>query len=213
MHQLTIELDDTTSTIPYHDFETAHQQMLSHVIEKDLYLHVNSDHREPGTTFQLVRVTERTTRPRIVGTARIEPAPATPVADPYYCAHAALCWIAERDVIWLHGCDTDSGVRYPLAVLTAARAEARRWVAAGTIYDEAAELAGVDNDQVPRPHHATLAILRDEIVTDAALRAEPLPAAGLAAEVQRLLPADTTPQQTAALIWWSALLMWGATAQ
>ena len=213
MHQLTIELDDTTSTTPYNDFETAHQQLLSHVIAKDLYLHVDSDDRETGTTFQLVRVTERTTRPRIVGTARIEPAPATPVADPYYSAHAALCWIADRDTIWLHGCDTDSGARYPLAVLTAARAEARRWVAAGTIYDEAAELAGVDNDQVPRPHHATLAILRDEIVTDAALRAEPLPAAGLAAEVQRLLPANTTPHQTAALIWWSALLMWGATAR
>jgi hypothetical protein len=213
MHQLTIELDDTTSTAPYNDFQTAHQQLLSHVIEKDLYLHVDSGDREPGTTFQLVRVTEHSARPRIVGTARIQPAPTTPAADPYYSAQAALCWIADRDAIWLHGCDTDSGVRYPLAVLTAARAEARRWVAAGTIYDEAAELAGIDNNQVPRPHHTTLAILRDEIVTAAALRAEPLPAAGLVAEVQRLLPAETTPQQTAALIWWSALLMWGATAR
>ncbi|MBN3459766.1 hypothetical protein JNN96_37680 [Mycobacterium sp. DSM 3803] len=213
MHQLTIELDDTTSTMPYSDFETAHQQLLSHVIAKDLYLHANSRNGEPGTSFQLVRVNGHPTRPRVVGTARIEPAPANPVATPYYSARAALDWIAERDAIWLQGCDTDSGVRYPLAVLTAARAEARRWVAAGTIYDEAAELAGIDNNQVPRPHHATLAILRDEIVTAAALRAQPLPAAALASEVQRILPAETTPQQTDALIWWSALLMWGATAR
>lgn len=211
MHQLTIDLGDTKRTAPYDDFEAAHRMLMSHVVAEDLYLHTDWSTPQPGTTFTLLKVEQDCTRPRVVGTATIAPAPAKPVEAPYYCAQQALRWIADHKAVWMVGADNDPGVRYPLAVLTGARAEARGWFSAGAIYSEAATLAGVDIDEVPRPRQVTLEVLRDHAI--AAGRADqPLNAAELATEVQRHLTADVTPQQTAALIWWAALLTWGVNA-
>jgi hypothetical protein len=211
MHQLTIDLGDTKRTVPYDDFEAAHRMLMSHVVAEDLYLHTDWSSPQPGTTFKLLKVDQDCTRPRVVGTATIALAPAKPVDAPYYSAQEALRWIADHEAVWMFGADNDPGVRYPLAVLTAARAEARGWFSAGAIYTEAASLAGVDIDEVPRPRQVTLEVLRDHAIA-AGRREHPLNAADLATEVQRHLTADVTPQQTAALIWWAALLIWGVNA-
>ena len=102
-------------------------------------------------------------------------------------------------------------MRYPLAVLTAARAEARYSFTAGTIYNEAADLADVGIADVPPPRQNTFEILRESAIT-AGRNGSITTAAELAAAVQAQLTADLTPQQTAALIWYYALILWGVTA-
>jgi hypothetical protein len=211
MHQLTIDLGDTKRTVSYDDFEAAHRMLMSHVVAEDLYLHTDWSSPQPGTTFKLLKVDQDCTRPRVVGTATIALAPAKPVDAPYYSAQEALRWIADHKAVWMFGADNDPGVRYPLAVLTAARAEARGWFSAGAIYTEAASLAGVDIDEVPRPRQVTLLVLRDHAIT-AGRNASITTAAELADAVQAQLTADITAQQTAALIWYYALILWGVTA-
>lgn len=211
MHQLTIATDTATHTTPHDDFADAHRALMSHVIAQDLYLHASWPTPRTAVTFKLVRLDPAEHRPLITGTATIEPAPAKPVIGPYYSAEAALRWTADQSVIWRHGCDTDPGVRYPLAVLTAARAEARYSFTAGTIYNEAAELSDVGIADVPRPRQNTLEILRSSAI-NAARNQSITTAAELAHAVQAHLTVDITPQQTAALIWYYALILWGVTA-
>ena len=102
-------------------------------------------------------------------------------------------------------------MRYPLAVLTAARAEARYCFTAGTIYHEAADLSDVGTTDVPRPRQTTFEILRDSAVT-ASRNGSITTAAELAAAVQTQLTPDITPHRPAALIWYYALILWGVTA-
>ena len=211
MHQLTIATDTATSTTGHDDFADAHRALMSHVIAQDLYLHANWPAPRTTAAFKLVSLDPADRQPRVAGTATIEPAPAKPVMGPYYSAEAALRWTADHASTWRHGCDTDPGVRYPLAVLTAARAEARYWFTAGTIYNEAASLSDVASAEVPRPRQSTFEILRDSAIS-AGRHASITNAAQLAAAVQTQLTADITPQQTAALIWYYALILWGVNA-
>jgi hypothetical protein len=211
MYQLTIARGEGTTTTPHGDFEDAHRMLMSRVIAEDLYLHADWSNRHPATTFKLVKLDEATRRPHVVGTATIDTASAKPVVAPFQSAQAALRWISDHTATWLHGCDTDPGVRYPLAVLTAARAEARGWFRAGIIYPEAARLCDNGNADVPRPRQTTYEVLRHYAIGAGHL-GQPLTPGGLAAEVQCHLTAETTPQQTAALSWWTALLMWGVNA-
>jgi hypothetical protein len=211
MHQLTIATDTATSTTGHDDFADAHRALMSHVIAADLYLHASWPAPCTAATFKLLRLDQADSQPRITGTATIEPAPAKPVIGPYYSAEAALRWTTDHTATWRHGCDADPGVRYPLAVLTAARAEARYLFTAGTIYHEAASLSDVGTTDVPRPRQTTLEILRGSAI-NAGRHASITNAAELAAAVQAQLTADITPQQTAALIWYYALILWGVTA-
>jgi hypothetical protein len=208
MHQLTIATDTATSTTPHDDFADAHRALISHVIAQDLYLHASWPTPRTAVTFKLVSLDPAGRQPHITGTATIEPAPAKPVMGPYYSAEAALRWIADRTATWRHGCDTDPGVRHPLAVLTAAHAEARYTFTAGTIYNEAADLADVAITDVPRPRQNTFEILRDSAIT-AGRNGSITTAAELADAVQAQLTADITAHQTAALIWYYALILWG----
>lgn len=210
MHQLTIATEAATSTTGHDDFADAHRALMSHVIAQDLYLHASWPTPRTAVTFKLVSLNPADHQPHITGTATIAPAPAKPVMGPYYCAEAALRWTAEHTATWRHGCDTDPGVRYPLAVLTAARAEARYSFAAGTIYNEAADLSDVGIVDVPRPRQNTFEILRDAAIT-AGRNGSITTAAELADAVQAQLTADITPHQTAALIWYYALILWGVT--
>jgi hypothetical protein len=211
MHRLTITTDDATRTIACDDFADAHRALLSHVIAQDLYLHASWRTPRTAVTFKLISLDPASHRPRITGTATIEPTPVKPVIGPYYSAEAALRWTADHTATWRHGCDTDPGVRYPLAVLTAARAEARYSFTAGTIYNEAAGLSDVGIAEVPRPRQNTFENLRESAIS-AGRNGGITNATELAAAVQTELSADITPQQTAALIWYYALILWGVTA-
>jgi hypothetical protein len=64
---------------------------------------------------------------------------------------------------------------------------------------------------VPRPRQNTFEILRDSAIT-AGRNGSITTAAELADAVQAQLTADITPQQTAALIWYYAVILWGVTA-
>ena len=177
MHQLTIATDTATSTTGHDDFADAHRALMSHVIAQDLYLHASWPTPRTAVTFKLVSLDPADSQPHITGTATIEPSPAKPVMGPYYSAEAALRWTADHTATWRHGCDTDPGVRYPLAVLTAARAEARYSFTAGTIYNEAADLSDGIAD-VPRPRQNTFEILRDDVRHERAVRVGEVVVAG-----------------------------------
>lgn len=134
-----------------------------------------------------------------------------PVIAPYYSAQAAMSWTADHNASWLFGHDTEPGLRYPLAVLTTARAEARHTRAAGTIYSEAASLSDAGTTDLARPSQDTFDRLRDSAI--AAGRNNSITnAAEMAAAVQTQLGEDITAPQTAALIWYYALILWGGTA-
>lgn len=134
-----------------------------------------------------------------------------PVIAPYYSAQAAMSWTAEHNTSWLFGHDTDPGLRYPLAVLTSACAEARRALPAGTIYCEAASLSDAGTADVARPAQDTFDRLRDSAIA-AGQDNSITNAAELAAAGQTQLGEDITAAQTAALIWYYALILWGVTA-
>lgn len=102
-------------------------------------------------------------------------------------------------------------MRYPLTVLTAARAEARNWLAAGIIYPEVARLSDAASNDVPRPTQHTFERLRDSAAAAGRNKTITTPAE-LAAAVEAQLTPDITPEQTAALIWYYALILWGVTA-
>ncbi|MCW2688507.1 MAG: hypothetical protein JWR37_3397 [Mycobacterium sp.] len=220
MYLLTIDHDSRAVSISDHpDFDAAHKTLLEYVVGADYYLKPIQTTR-PHTSYELVQLlddddaeaepVERRRPPRTTGHAMIEhhPEPVKLADSPYYVAVAAQRWISDHSNLWTHGAEADLGGRYPRAVLTAAQAEGRCWFSAGTLIREAAHLAGVE--PITHPDEATLEALRHNAITTAS-RPTPSPAA-LAATVQELLPADTTAADTAALIWWYALITWGANA-
>lgn len=214
MHQLTVIRDTATSTVPYEDFADAHRALMSHVIADDLYLHADWPMPANAAKFTLVNINSRdehTRHPRVVGTAVIEPLIGGPIESPRFCAHNAQQWITHHDVTWRHGHDDDPGTGLPLAILHAAKAEARQLFTAGTTYNQAADLAGVSRDEA-RPHQRTFDRLRAHAITIARTKPD-LSADELADEVRTHLGPDTTEQQTAGLIWWVALLIWAAHAE
>lgn len=212
MHLLTVT-SDTTTTVPYDDFDEAHRALMSHVIADDLYLHADWPMPVNVAKFTLVNVDDRddlTRRPRVVGTATIAPYVGGPIESPHYSAGNAQQWINHHEVTWRHGRDHEPGAGLPLALLHAAKAEARHLFTAGTTYNQAAELAGVSHDEA-RPHQRTFDRLRSVAIELA--RTKPnLAADDLAEEIRSHLGVDTTEHQTAGLIWWAALLIWGVNA-
>ncbi|MEX3648158.1 hypothetical protein [Mycolicibacterium porcinum] len=125
-------------------------------------------------------------------------------------AQAAVDWIDQHRATWLFGSDTDPGAQYPITILSVARAESRFWISrAGTLYGEVAALATGHRD-TQRPGQTTLETLRRHVITVAQHSTRLTPEL-LVDEVTPHLPSDTTPDQNAALIWWSALLIWAVT--
>ncbi|WP_454793783.1 hypothetical protein [Mycolicibacterium lutetiense] len=124
-------------------------------------------------------------------------------------AQDAVDWIDNHRATWLFGSDTDPGAHYPITILNVARAESRFWIRAGAIYGEVAALATAGRD-TERPGQTTLETLRRHVITVAQHNTRLTPEL-LVDEVTPHLPADTTHEQNAALIWWSALLIWGVT--
>ncbi|TXI56482.1 hypothetical protein [Mycolicibacterium mageritense] len=213
MHQLTIAKGDDAITTPgFVDFEDAHRMLMCHAIGEDLYLQHNRAGRGPGSSsYSLIKLEGwPKLRPHVIGTATIEPEPGKPVVPPHQSAIAAQQWIADNICEYQHGSDTDPGRGYARSVLTTARAEARRQFRAGTIFDEAVRLSDNGNEDVPRPQQTRLEILRDQAI-NLGRNGRPLTPEELAEHVQRHHTPAITPQQTAALIWWTALLIWGAT--
>jgi hypothetical protein len=211
VYELTITTAEVAKITDHDDFPDAHQALMSHVIAEDLYLHATEQGTRECPRFTLLQMPDNDRGTRIVGTATIAAAAGKPVVGSYYSAHSALRWTADHTATWRHGCDTDPGVRYPLAVLTAARAEARYCFRAGTIFHEAAALSDAGNAEVPRPSQHVLEQLRHSAVTTAHAQT-PIAAAELAAAVETELPENITAEQTAALIWFYALILWGVTA-
>lgn len=214
MHQLTVTRGTTTTTaVPYEDFDEAHRALMSHVIADDLYLHADWPMPVNVAKFTLVNVDdcdELTRRPRVVGTATIAPCVGGPIESPPYSARHAQRWITDHEATWYQGSDHDHGAGFPLAVLHAAQAEARYLFTAGTTYSQAAELAGVSHDEA-RPHQRTFDRLRPIAISRARTQPNLTPDA-LAEEVRSHLSVDITEHQTAGLIWWFALLIWGVRA-
>ena len=211
MYQLSIDHQGRSVTTTDHpDRDDAHRSLINYVIGADYYLRPLPTH--PDTTrYELLALAEpdsRATRPHHTGHATIAPAghEASETAT-YHAAVAAQRWITDHHDTWHHGSDTDPGARYPLAVLTAARAEGHCWFTAGTLWREAAQLAGVELPTALDQH--VLETLRHHALSQAGTHPSP---AELAAAVHAALPTATTTDQASALTWWYALLIWGATA-
>jgi hypothetical protein len=211
MYELTITTPTDVDTTPYNDFPDAHQALMSHVIAKDLYMHAKWPAPRDSPSFKLLSLDDGAREPRVVAYASIAPAAAKPVIAPYYSAQDALRWTSDHNATWRHWSDNDPGVLYPVAVLTTARAEARRSFTAGVIFPEAADLSDAGTTDVPRPSQHTFELLRDSAIT-AGRNGTVTNAAELVAAVDIQLTADITPLQTAALIWYYALILWGVTA-
>ena len=214
MHQLTIDHDSQRGSISDHpDFTDAHQALLKYVVRADYYLRPVQN-TAAHTSYELLRLADLddpwpSREPQIAGVATIEVVSHNEpqVASPYFAACGAQTWISDHASKWLYGASTDPGHNYPMAVLTMARGEARFYLRAGTLLSEAAALAGVDNPT--RPDQATVEALRHNAVRNSSVLDNP---ASIAAAVQQLLPAATTKHQTAVLIWYYALLLWGVSA-
>ncbi|WP_431241037.1 hypothetical protein ACQ86B_28450 (plasmid) [Mycolicibacterium aichiense] len=208
MHTLTITTDNTTNTTTCHDLDDALRTLVAEAIKQNLHLHPSEPTGRHNTTFTLIRPDRAV---RVIGTATIAAAANKPVAAPYYSAVAALRWTADHTSTWQCGSENDPGVRYPLAVLTAARAEARHWFTAGTLYPEAASLSDAGRAAVTRPSQHAFERLRHNAIHTARTDARITPAELATAVVTQLTP-DITAEQTAALIWYYALIQWGASA-
>jgi hypothetical protein len=180
---------------------------MRHVVAGDYHLRTIQT-AAAHTTYELLAVSDDRRRPRSAGHAVIEELTderALPVDTPELAAAAAALWIAHHRLKWDRGCDTDPGAGYPLAILTAARAEARYWFDAGLLLPETARLADVT--PIPRPSQRLLEALRHTATTQPTHRAH-----DLADIVGAQLEIPTAAATLAALIWWYALLSWGATA-
>lgn len=214
MHQLTIDHDAQPGSISDHaDFADAHQALLKYVVRADYYLRPVQN-TAAHTSYELLRLADLddpwpSREPQVAGVATIEVISHNEqqVASPYFAACDAQTWISNHASKWLYGASTDPGHNYPMAVLTMAHGEARFYLRAGTLLSEAAALAGVDNPT--RPDQATVETLRHNAVGNRGLRDNP---AAIATAVQQLLPAGTTKHQTAVLVWYYALLLWGVSA-
>jgi hypothetical protein len=213
MHQLTIDHNAKSVSISEHpDFGDAHGALMTYVIGADYYLR-QLPSPELTTSYELVQLADdddptHLRRPRVTGRAVITKLSHTapPVSSPYYTACDAQRWIDDHKATWLHGSDTDPGHRYPMTVLTMASGEAHYTVRAGVLLPEAARLADIEDS--PAAEQSTLEALRHNAIGNADRTHTP---AELAAAVQQMLPAGVTEQQTAALIWYYALILWGAT--
>lgn len=214
MHQLTIDHDTQPGCVSDHaDFTDAHQALLKYVVRADYYLRPVQT-TDSHTSYELLRLADlddpRPSRePQVAGVATIEVISESElhVAAPYFVACDAQTWINDHAAKWLHGSSTDPGFHYPMAVLTMARGEARFYLRAGVLLSEAAALAGVAN--TVRPDQALVEALRHNAVRNTVALNNP---AAIADAVQALLSVETTTHQTAALIWYYALLLWGVSA-
>lgn len=214
MHQLTIDHDTQSGSVSDHpDFTDAHQALLKYVVGADYYLRPVQN-TTARTSYELLRLADlddpRPCRePQGAGVATIEVISDNElqVAAPYFVACDAQTWINDHANKWLYGSSTDPGYHYPMSVLTMARGEAQFCLRAGALLNEAASLAGADS--TVRPDQTTVETLRHNAVHNSGVLDSP---AAIAAAVQQLLPAGTTKDQTAALIWYYTLLLWGVSA-
>lgn len=212
MHQLTIDHNAKSVSISDHpDFTDAHRALMTYVIGADYYLR-QLPSAGPHTRYELVQLADaddpaHLRQPRITGRAVIEELAreALPVPSPYYTACDVQRWINDHECTWRHGSEGDPGHRYPMTLLTMACAEAHYTMRAGVLLPEAARLAGVEDS--PAPAQSTVEALRHNAISNAE-RAHT--AAEVAAAVQQMLPAGVTEQQTTALVWYYALILWGA---
>ena len=214
MHQLTIDHNRQSVSISGHsNFHDAHRALLQYVVGADYYLRpvqTTCDH----TSYELLRLAEdndhaAARHPQVTGVAVIAELTDTqlPVSSPYFAACEAQRWISDHADKWLNGCPGDPGYHYPMAVLTMAHGEAHYHLRAGTLLPEAARLAGADD--IAQPDQVTVEALRHNAISNDAGTHSP---AAVAAAVQLLLPAGVSDQQTAALIWYYALILWGVNA-
>lgn len=214
MHQLTIDHDsEPVATTAHPDFDDAHRALLKYVVSADYYLRpvqTSAAH----TRYQLLRLADPDDRtpsrhPRITGSATIRQLPDAelPLSAPHFAARDAQRWIADHAGTWLHGSDTDPGCRHPMTVLTMAHGEARCHLRAGTLLPEAARLAGVED--CASPDQAALEALRHNAISSTSNPDDP---ATIADAIQQLLPAGTGDHQSAALVWYYALIRWGVNA-
>jgi hypothetical protein len=217
MHQLTIDHDAQPGSVSDHaDFTDAHQALLKYVVGADYYLRPVQN-STAHTSYELLRLADledpRPCRePQVAGVATIEVISESelPVAAPYFVACDAQTWITDHASKWLHGSSTDPGYHYPMSVLTIARGEAHFYLRAGALLSEAASLAGAD--KAIRPAQATVETLRRNAVQSSGHLDTPDTPAAIAAAVQQHQPEGTTKGQTAMLIWYYALLLWGVSA-
>lgn len=216
MFQLSIDHGRSVTITDHPDRDEAHRNLIEYIRGADYYLrpiqtaaaHSSYELLEVQDLAEGDRILDR--QPRSAGHAVIEECATDtdlPADPPYYAAAAALRWLDDHHQDWQHGSDADPGARYPLAVLTAAQAEGHHWFCAGTLLREAAQLAAVE--PISNPDRNLLETLRHNAISRAGISTTP---AELAAALEELLPASTSAGHTAALIWWFALLTWGAGA-
>jgi hypothetical protein len=210
MHQLII--DDTTGvTVTDHDGpEAARAALHSYAVTGDYYLHpvqTTAGH----TSYELVRLDDEVDpgcgryEPRVAGTATIEDVAGNPPRTaPYFAACEAQRWISDAERARQRRSPADP---YPAAVLSIARGAAHGHLRCGSVASEAAALAG--NTDNSRPDPATLETLRHNAITTHDRPATP---AAIAGAVQQHLPAGTSESHTATLVWYYALILWGAAA-
>jgi hypothetical protein len=208
MHQLTI--DTTTVTVTDHDGpDDARAALLNYAVAGDYYLR-SVQTTAAHASYELLRLDDevepghRRHEPRIAGTATIEELAGSPppAGAPYFAACEAQRWISDAEHIRQHRSPANP---YSAAVLTIARGAARGHLRCGSVASEAAALAG--NTDNSRPDPATLEALRHNAIASNDLPATPV---AIAAAVQQHLPAGTNERQTATLVWYYALILWGA---
>jgi hypothetical protein len=207
VYQLTVDTADTVTVTDHPDRDDAHGRLMRRAVAGDYYLRTVQT-LPAHTTYELLHLAEGHRRPRSAGHAIIERIDADgplPVDSSERAADAARRWIAHHDLKWAHGTDDDPGDGYPAAILGAARAEARGWFHAGLLLPEAARLALVD--PIPRLSRQRLEALRHTAIDGPAHRNP-----RLAAVVAAQLDTPASASMLAALIWWYALLSWGAGA-
>jgi hypothetical protein len=208
MHQLTIAAK--TVTVTDHDGpDDARAALLNYAVTGDYYLR-RVQTTAAHTSYELLRLDDDAEpghdrhEPRIAGTATIEELASSPPpsAAPYFAACHAQHWIRDAEQIRQHLSPADP---YPATVLTIARGVAHGHLRCGSVASQAAALAGSTDSG--RPDQATLEALRHNA---AATSERPATPAAIAAAVQQHLPAGTSEHHTATLVWYYALILWGA---
>ena len=210
MHQLTIDHNRKSVSVSDHpDFGDAHRALLQYVVGADYYLRPMQN-TAAHTSYELLRRADIDDpavgrHPTVTGVAVIEEhiGHQLPVSAPYFAACEAQRWISDHADKWLHGSTADPGYHYPMAVLTMAHGEAHHHLRAGTVLREAARLADVAD--IAAPDQAAVEALRDNAISTDSDTHNP---AAVATAVQQMLPAGVTDQQTAALVWYYALILW-----
>jgi hypothetical protein len=210
MHQLTI--DTTALTVTEHDGpDAAHAALLAYAVKGDYYLRALPT-VDQETRYQLLILDDtapvgpRPRQPRVAGTAVIDGLPAStePGSGPYFAACEAPRWIrdaaANRDRHKLSN-------PYPDAVLTIAQGAARGRMHHDLLACESAALAA--HADAARPDPTTLEALRHNAITAPTADVNP---AQLAAAVQQHLSPGCCERTSATLVWFYALILWGAHA-